>query len=107
MGTLVCPECRKQECDHDQELYETLEYLLDQNLSPENKLQEILDPYLCWKTIQENGDDEVAILCQHYSINVQRKYDDVEELDWDLYEFEKFLNCTLLVSEYDDLIAEI
>ncbi len=53
--------------------------------------------------------DEVVILCGHWSIN-QPKYDgpdeDPEVLTWDWDEFEEELGTTIMVSDYDDLIAD-
>lgn len=52
--------------------------------------------------------DEVVILCAHWSINGP-KYDDDsnENQDWDWNEFEQELGTTLMVNDYDDLIADV
>lgn len=60
------------------------------------------------KKIANCAPDEVVILCSHWSIN-KPKYEegeDIEAIDWDFYEFERELNTSLMVSDYDDLIAD-
>jgi hypothetical protein len=52
--------------------------------------------------------DETVILCAHWSIN-KPKYPenaDIESEDWDFQELEKELDTTLLVNDFDDLIAD-
>ena len=53
--------------------------------------------------------DEIVILCGHWSINGP-KYDgpdeDPEQSSWDWDEFEEQLGATIMVSDYDDLIAD-
>ena len=53
--------------------------------------------------------DEIVILCGHWSIN-QPKYTNDECMneaqDWDWYEFEEQIDCTLMVNDYDDLICD-
>lgn len=51
--------------------------------------------------------DEVVILCGHWSINGPKYAEDhAERQDWDFNEFEQQLDTTLLVNDYDDLIAD-
>lgn len=51
--------------------------------------------------------NEVVILCGHWSIN-KPKYDDVdpETEYWDFQEFEDEIGEMLFVSDYDDLVAD-
>lgn len=51
--------------------------------------------------------NEIVILCAHWSIN-RPKYaeDHAEQEDWDFTEFEQQLDTTLLVNDYDDLVAD-
>jgi hypothetical protein len=52
--------------------------------------------------------DEIVILCPHWSIN-KPKYDEIadpETEDWDFSDFEKELDTSLYVNDYDDLIAD-
>lgn len=51
--------------------------------------------------------DQAIILCGNWSIN-KPKYsdDDSEREDWDMSEFEDQLGTTLLVSDYNDLVAD-
>jgi len=56
--------------------------------------------------IDATPEGEVKILIPHYSINVQSKYEDGEELQYELDEVEDELGCTLIVNDYDDLVAD-
>jgi hypothetical protein len=53
--------------------------------------------------------DEIVILMGHWSINGP-KYDgqdeDPEQADWDWTDFEEMLMSLIMVSDYDDLIAD-
>ena len=51
--------------------------------------------------------DEVVIVCPHYSINIASEYEDCEELQWDLNELENDLDCVFEVNDYDDLIIDV
>lgn len=60
------------------------------------------------KAIANCPNDEVVILCGHWSIN-KPKYDDSEDFEaetWDFDDFEDTLDTTLYVSDYDDLVAD-
>lgn len=60
------------------------------------------------KKIANCPKDEVVILCGHWSINKPKYPDDEdpETYDWDWDEFEALLDTTLMVNDYDDLIAD-
>lgn len=60
------------------------------------------------KRIANCPEDEIVILCGHWSIN-KPKYgedEDPETEQWDFEELEEKLDTTLYVSDYDDLIAD-
>lgn len=52
--------------------------------------------------------DEVVILCGHWSINKPKYPEDAdpETESWDWDEFEKMIDTFILVSDYDDLVAD-
>lgn len=71
-------------------------------------LRDIIDFDTC-KTLVEkakrNG-ERIVILCPHYSINVQAKVDDHEELNEDWNELSEHIGQGYLeVSQYDDLVC--
>lgn len=68
------------------------------------KLNEILDFDKCKALVKQTPEDEYTILCPHYSINVQSKIEG-EKLQYDLDELEQVLDCSVFVSQYDDLCA--
>lgn len=74
-----------------------------------NKLAQLFNLVECKKAIKNCPKDETVILLPHYSIN-RPKYDDcecdVQSEYWDYTELEQYLNCSLIVSDYDDLIAD-
>lgn len=73
----------------------------------ENKLKDILDFDVCKKLVAdaiEKG-ETCAILCPHYSINVQSKYEDGEQLIWDLDELSNYIGEFVEVNDYDDLVV--
>ena len=74
-----------------------------------NKLAQLFNLVECKKAIKNCPKDETVILLPHYSIN-RPKYSDEENIDqseyWDYTELEQYLNCSLIVSDYDDLIAD-
>lgn len=79
-------------------------------ISPENKLQNILDFDVCKKLLMDaiNKGETYVILCPHYSINIASKYEDGEELQWDLDELSEYLdNNYVSVSDYDDLVSDL
>lgn len=83
--------------------------MLHATISPENKLATILDFDVCKKLLNEaiENKDTCVILCPHYSINVQSKFDDGEALGYDLDELEEYLGETVEVSDFDDLIIDL
>jgi aromatic ring-opening dioxygenase catalytic subunit (LigB family) len=73
-----------------------------------NKIAEMFNIEQVKKAIANCPQDEIVILCGHWSIN-QPKYnenEDPETQDWDFQEFEDLLDTTLMVNDYDDLIAD-
>jgi len=74
-----------------------------------NKLAEILDFDYCKKMVEDAKKDgeTYVILCPHYSINVQSKYEDGEELGWDLDDLSDFLGEFVEVNDYDDLVVDL
>ncbi len=56
--------------------------------------------------IDATPEGETKILIPNYSINVQSKYDDGEDLQAEFDEIEKELGHTLIVNDYDDLVAD-
>lgn len=79
------------------------------NISKENQLTKILDFKACKRLMQQakKNNDSCVILCPHYSINIASKYDDGEDLQFDLDELGDYLGQYVEVSDYDDLIINI
>lgn len=77
-------------------------------ISPENKLATILAFDTC-KTMVEQAiedNDTCVILCPNYSINIASKYDDCEELQYDLDELSEYIGGYYVeVSQFDDLVV--
>ena len=75
----------------------------------DNKLAKMFNLSECKKAVKNCPKDEVIILIPHYSIN-KAKYNDEENNEqseyWDFCELELYLNCSLIVSDYDDLICD-
>lgn len=60
------------------------------------------------KNIAACPKDEIVILCAHWSINCPKYADaNAEQCDFDFSDFEEQLGVTLLVNDYDDLIADV
>lgn len=81
----------------------------DQIISPDNKLTNILDFDVCKKMFEDavkNGENYI-ILCPHYSINIASKYEDCEDLDFDLDELNEYIGTLTEVSQYDDLVIDL
>ena len=60
------------------------------------------------KKMAENcPNDEIVIICSHWSIN-KPKYsdDDAENEDWDMDELSEVLENELFVNDYDDLCID-
>lgn len=77
------------------------------HISEDNQLQNILDFEVCKKIVQDakDNDESMVILCPHYSINVQSKYEDGELLQWDLDELNEYIGEFVEVNDYDDLVV--
>jgi hypothetical protein len=71
-----------------------------------NKLMEMFDIDEVLNQIKNCPKDEVVILLPHYSINKYNYLNNSEDEDWDFFEFEEKLNCSLSVTDYDDLVAD-
>lgn len=72
----------------------------------ENKLMSIIDFEAC-KSFVDKGLSEGEkhfILCPNYSINIASKYEDCEDLQWDLDELSDYLGGFVEVSDYNDLV---
>jgi len=69
-----------------------------------NKLADLLNLDVCRQLIKDCPENETVILIPHYSIN-RPDYDDNGEY-WDFIELENYLESSLYVSDYDDLIAD-
>lgn len=78
-------------------------------ISPDNKLATILDFDKCKALIEQAvaNHETCVILCPNYSINVQSKYEEGEELQFDLDELEQYIGYTVEVSDYNDLIVDL
>ena len=78
-----------------------------QKTSPENNLQNILDFDVCKKLVEEakSKNEPMVILCPHYSINIASKFEDCEQLQFDLDELNDYLGEYVEVSQYDDLVV--
>jgi len=73
------------------------------------RLKSILDFDTC-KTMVETAKEKnetLVILCPHYSINVQSKYEDGEELQFDLEELSDYIGNYVSVNDYDDLVVDL
>lgn len=77
--------------------------------TPEIKLRSILDFKKCQDLINNAIDknDSCVILCPNYSINIASKYEDSEELNYDLEELSDYLGHFVQVSDYNDLIVDL
>ncbi len=74
-----------------------------------NKIEEMFDLDKVKVQIKNCPEGEVIILCGHWSINGPKYQDDDQDPEaeyWDFQEFEDKLETTLMVSDYDDLIAD-
>jgi hypothetical protein len=73
-----------------------------------NKIIAMFDLDKCRAMIANCPPDEVVILCPNWPIN-KPSYEgaeDPETEDWDFQELEDQLGTTLMVSDYNDLIAD-
>ncbi len=78
-------------------------------ISTENKLQNILDFDVCKSIVDaaKAKNENYVILCALYSINIASKYDDGENLQWDLDELSDYIGEYVSVSDYDDLVVDM
>jgi hypothetical protein len=86
-----------------------LQTLLLNQFTMANKIAAMFNIEVVKQAIAKCPKGEVVILMGHWSINGP-KYDgpdeDPEAADWDWTDFEEMLDVTLMVSDYDDLIAD-
>jgi len=73
-----------------------------------NKIAEMFNLDILKQEIANCPKDEIVILCGHWSINKPRysEDEDPETEDWDFQELEQELESTLMINDYDDLIAD-
>ncbi len=72
-----------------------------------NKLAAMFNLTIVRDLIKNCPKDETVILLSHYSINKPKYSDnDYESEFWDFDELSDYLNCSLIVSDYDDLCAD-
>lgn len=78
-------------------------------ISPDNKLQSILDFDVCKQLVDKAkaNNETCVILCPHYSINIQSKFEDGEALQWDLDELSDYIGEYVEVSDFDDLVINL
>ncbi len=78
-----------------------------QIISSENILQNIIDFDICKKIVDKGRDknQQMVILCPHYSINIASKFEDVEQLQWDMDELSDYIGEFVEVSDYDDMVV--
>jgi len=78
-------------------------------ISDGNKLASMLNLKKCKEMIKNCAKDETVILIPHYSIN-KPEYSNEQYINGydqdDFFELEDYFNCCLIVSDYDDLIAD-
>lgn len=78
-------------------------------MEPNNKVISMFNMDEVKKQINNCPPDEIVILCPHWSINGP-KYTIDEHIDdmpyWDMYDMEDFLECCIMVNQFDDLIAD-
>ena len=79
----------------------------NETISPENKLQNILDFQVCKNIVDKavSNNEEMVILCPHYSINIASKFEDCEQLQFDMDELSDYLGYFVEVSDYDDMVV--
>ena len=78
-------------------------------ISPENILQNIIDFDYCKKMVDtaKKNNETMVILCPHYSINIASKFEDCEQLQYDMDELSEYLDEFVEVSDYDDMIVYV
>ena len=78
-------------------------------ISPENILQNIIDFDVCKKMVESAiiNNESIVILCPHYSINIASKFEDGEQLQFDMDELSDYIGYFIEVSDYDDMIVNL
>lgn len=73
-----------------------------------NLIAEMFDIEKVKQQIAKCPEDEIVILCGHWSINKPKYPEDAdpEQIDWDWNEFEELINEMLFVNDYDDLCCD-
>ncbi|MEO6306173.1 MAG: hypothetical protein ABIP51_23700 [Bacteroidia bacterium] len=76
-------------------------------ISTENILQNIIDFSICKKMVDtaKDNNESMVILCPHYSINIASKFEDGEQLQWDMDELGEYIGEMVEVSDYDDMVV--
>ena len=76
-------------------------------ISPENVLQNIIDFDVCKKMVESASinNESMVILCPHYFINIASKFEDCEQLQWDMDELGDYIGYLVEVSDYDDMVV--
>lgn len=75
------------------------------HISEQNKVAQMFNLRELRKAVDNCPADEVIILCGHWSINHPDQ--DLEDETDDLFELEMELNCSIQVSDFDDLVADV
>lgn len=74
-------------------------------ITERNKVAQMFNLETLRQAIANCPKEEVVILCGHWSIN-HPSQDLEDEMD-NLFELENELNCSIQVTDYDDLVADI
>ena len=77
-------------------------------ITPENILQNIIDFDVCKKLVDTAiaNNEQMVILCHHYSINIASKFEDGEQLQFDMDELGDYIGGYFVeVSDYDDMVV--
>ncbi len=76
-------------------------------ISTENKLQNIIDFNACKKLVNQakKNNESMVILYPNYSINIASKFEDGEQLQWDMDELSDYIGEFVEVSDYDDMVV--
>jgi len=76
-------------------------------IDPENILQNIIDFDVCKKMVEtaKVNNETMVILCPNYSINISSKFEDGEQLQWDMDELSDYIGEFVEISDYDDMVV--
>ena len=69
-----------------------------------NKLAQLFNLTKCKRAIKNCPKDEAVILLSHYSVTKPNYNDESEFYDFD--ELQDYFGCSLLVSDFDDLVCD-